>query len=104
MSAKSKPPSKPLPLSDVLRDLAVLRSSGRDIPELFKIPITKNDTVNGTADAASQVDSSVALSYEYVQVSRAAIRLHDSGKMDMKGGKIEDTRIKYESLLEGLDG
>lgn len=103
MSVKpQKLPSKPLPLSDILRDLAVLRSSGRGIPELFKIP-AMNDT-KAEEGSASRVDSSVSLSYEYVKESRAAIRLHNSGKLEMQGAKVEEARSKYEALLDGIDG
>ncbi|KJA27745.1 hypothetical protein HYPSUDRAFT_130825 [Hypholoma sublateritium FD-334 SS-4] len=103
MSVKpQKLPSKPLPISDVLRDLAVLRSSGCGIPEIFKIRVG-NDT-KAEDGSASRVDSSVSLSYEYVKESRAAIRLHDSGKLEMQGSKIEEARSKYEGLLDGIDG
>ena len=103
MSVKPrKLPSKPLPLSDVLRDLAVLQSSGCGIPELFKTPVM-NDT-QAEEGSISRVDSSVSLSYEYVKESRAAIRLHDSGKLEVQGTKIEGARSKYEGLLDGIDG
>ncbi|KAF8197972.1 hypothetical protein BJ912DRAFT_952693 [Pholiota molesta] len=112
MSTKSKLPSKPLPLSDVLRDLAVLRSSGQAIPELFKLRNSHND-VNPTTHSeegppnipgTNVVDSSVSLSFDYIREARAAIRLHDSGKVEMQGAKIEEVRAKYEDLLEGLGG
>ncbi|KAF8972933.1 hypothetical protein BDZ97DRAFT_1912537 [Flammula alnicola] len=105
MSTKPKPPVKPLPLSDVLRDLAVLRASGRDISELFKISTTNDSDRGSDVGAASlntSVDSSVSTSYEYIRVSRAAIRLHDSGKVETQGAKIEEVRNKYEDLLDGL--
>ncbi|KAF9484486.1 hypothetical protein BDN70DRAFT_872514 [Pholiota conissans] len=100
MSAKSKLPSKPLPLSDVLRDLAVLRSSGQSIPEVFKLPRLGERSAN--TPNTNAVDSSVSLSYDYIREARAAIRLHDSGKVGIQGTKIEEVRTKYEELLEGL--
>ena len=101
MSVKPrKLPSKPLPLSDVLRDLAVLQSSGCGIP--VKTPVM--NVTQAEEGSISRVDSSVSLSYEYVKESRAAIRLHDSGKLEVKGTKIEGARSKYEGLLDGIDG
>ncbi|KAF5322859.1 hypothetical protein D9619_001385 [Psilocybe cf. subviscida] len=100
MSKPTKTPVKPLPLADVLRDLAVLRSSSKDIPTLFKLPNeTPVDTAAGNDNA---VDAAVKSSYDFVQASRAAIRLHDSGKLDAQGTRIEQVRNQYEDMLDGL--
>lgn len=97
MSTKPKSATKPLPLPDLLQDLAVLRLSGNDIAQLFK---PTND--QGVADSLTLVDETVSASSEFVQVSRAAIRLHDSGEVGSQGARIEEVRSKYEALLEGL--
>lgn len=87
-------PRKPLPLSDILRDLAILRSSALDISEIFKV------AQQGSDDTSSSPEStpSVATSYNYVATVRAAIKLNDSGKLGAEGRKIEDARNKYEEL------
>jgi hypothetical protein len=97
MSTKPKSATKPLPLPDLLQDLAVLRLSGNDIAQLFQ---STND--QGVADSLTPVDEIVSASSEFVQVSRAAIRLHDSGEVGSLGVRIEEVRSKYEVLLEGL--
>jgi hypothetical protein len=86
MTSKSK---KPLPLSDILRDLALLRASSHDISENLTVA---SDVVN------SPTSESVAASYQYVATIRSAIKLKDSGKLETEGGRIEDVRNKCESL------
>lgn len=104
MSTKSKSAAKPLPLSNTLRDLAVLRSSSKDILELFKLS-PESDPGAGTridTHTNSAIDATVDSSYDFIRVSRAAIKLHDSGKVDMSGAKTEEVRSKYEDLLIGV--
>ncbi|KDR75387.1 hypothetical protein GALMADRAFT_249433 [Galerina marginata CBS 339.88] len=97
MSNKPKSSSKPLPLSDVLRDLAILRSFGLDLPDVFK---STTETNRDSSD--SSVQQSVSTSYEFVQAARAALRLRDSGKLDSQGNAIEQVRHKYEEVWNGL--
>ena len=94
MSTKPKSATKPLPLPDLLQDLAILRLSG---VQLFK---STND--QAVADSPTPVDEIVSASAEFVRVSRAAIRLHDSGQVESQGAKIEEIRSKYEVLMEDL--
>ncbi|PPQ89506.1 hypothetical protein CVT25_012179 [Psilocybe cyanescens] len=101
MSAKPKANPKPLPLADVLRDLAVLRSSGVDIPQMFNL---NQSEANNSNSNVTPIQQSVAASHEFVRVSRAAIKLHDSGKAEVEGNRIEEVRNKYEELLDGLKG
>ncbi|KAH9485277.1 hypothetical protein JR316_0002184 [Psilocybe cubensis] len=100
MSTKAKATSKALPLADVLRDLAVLRSSGVDIPQMFNLK--QSQTVDGISNTAMPVQQSVAASHDFVRVSRAAIKLHDSGKVEVEGSKVEEIRQQYAELLDGL--
>jgi hypothetical protein len=81
MTRKSK---KPLPLSDILRDLALLRASSHGIPELF---------ITTTSESQS-----VAASYNYVATIRAAIELNDSGKLGAGSKRIEAVCTKCEEL------
>jgi len=94
MTSKSK---KPLPLSDILRDLALLRASALDIPEIFKAAQHGSDVIS-PASSSPESTPSVAASYNYVGKVRAAIKLNDSGKLGAEGKKIEDARGKYEEL------
>lgn len=94
MTSKSR---KPLPLSDILRDLALLRASALDIPEILKAAQQDSDVISPTSSSPESAPS-VAASYIYVATVRAAIKLKDSGKLGAEGKKIEDARNKYEEL------
>lgn len=94
MTSKSR---KPLPLSDILRDLALLRASALKIPEIFKAAQQDSDVISPTSSSPESAPS-VAASYNYVATVRAAIKLNDSGKLGGEGKKIEDARNKYEEL------
>jgi hypothetical protein len=78
-------PRKPLPLSDILRDLAILRASAHDISKIFE-------------QGSDESTPSVAASYKYVATVRAALKLNDSGKLGAEERKIEDARNKYKEL------
>jgi hypothetical protein len=90
-------PRKPLPLSDILRDLAILRASALDIPEIFNVAQQGSDVISSTSSSPESTPS-VAASYNYVATVRAAIKLNDSGKLGAEERKIEDARNKYEEL------
>jgi len=94
MSTKPKANNNPLPLSDILKDLAIIRSTG----------ITPSADIVNNAETGtdSDVQKAVAVSYDFLQAARGAIRLHDSGKVENEGNKIEQVRSKYETLLEDL--
>ena len=94
MTSKAR---KPLQLSDVLRDLALLRASALDIPEIFKAAQQDSDIISHASSSPESVPS-VAASYNYVAMVRAAIKLKDSGKLEAEGKKIEDTRNRFEEL------
>ena len=89
MTSKSK---RPLPLSDILRDLALLRASGHDTVKIFK---ESSDTTTPSSDS---LNSSVESSYNYIATVRAALKLSDSGKLETEGKKIDEVRSKYEEL------
>ena len=97
MTSKS---GKPLPLSDILRDLALLRASALDIPEIFKAAQQGSESFDVISPTSSSPEStpSVGASYNYVATVRAAIKLSDLGKLGAEGKKIEDARNKYEEL------
>ena len=95
MTSKS---NKPLPLSDILRDLALLRASAHDISKIFKAAQQRSDVISPTSSSPEESTPSVAASYNYVATVRAAIKLNDSGKLGAEGKKIENARNKYEEL------
>lgn len=95
MSSKSKP----LPLSDTLRDLALLRVSDIELSSL--IP---SSTANKTENTDSNdVDLIVKRSYEFAQEARNAIKILNRGDVEMQGGKVESVRSQLEDVLKGLE-
>ena len=88
--AKGKTTS-PLPLPDVLRDLAVLRASDTDLG--FLVP-----SEEGHAEADGVVESS----YEFVREARAALGMHGRGEADKQGERVESVRSRLEELLKGV--
>jgi hypothetical protein len=96
----SKP--KPLPLSETLRDLALLRASDLDLSSF--VPATSFDTT-GTSYNSERiiVDDSVARSYEFAEEARKTIRILNRGDVDSQGGKVENVRSQLEDVLKGLE-
>jgi hypothetical protein len=100
--------SKPLPLADTLRDLALLRASDIDLtPQLSNSrgeePAPnppKSDNNDNDNDAA--VDDSVASSYNFVTEARNAVRMHYRGDVDTVGKAVDDIRSKIEDAVRGL--
>lgn len=90
--AKGKTTS-PLPLPDVLRDLAVLRASDTDLGSL--VPTTGEGHVEG--------DGVVESSYEFVREARAALGMHGRGEADTQGERVESVRSRLEELLKGVE-
>lgn len=98
---------KPLPLSDTLRDLALLRASDLDLTSLLPAKSSDSSTPatqpNNANDPESEsVDSVVVKSYEFAAEARKAIRLLNRGDIDNQGGKVENVRSQLEDILQGL--
>jgi len=98
MSSKSKSSAKVLPLADILRDLAVLRASEAEIPD--SLLMGENEMQTHTSPS---ITASVASSYEFTQAARTAIKLHNSGKVDTEGAKVDNIQKKIVDALEGLN-
>ena len=96
MSSKTQP----LPLSDILRDLALLRVSDIDLDSLLPLDSTTSDTSIGMDK--DNIDLSVRNSYEFASEARKAIKLFNRGDVDTQGGKVEDLRSQLEDMLKGL--
>jgi hypothetical protein len=95
----------PLPLSETLRDLALLRASDVDLSiplaaALKASPITTPIQPKDANDA--KVDNSVERSYEFAREARNAVRMLHRGAVDQQGAKVEDVRAKLEELNRGL--
>lgn len=98
MSSATKS-TNPLPLSDMLRDLALLRASDVDLSPC----LPKDGSTEPASGTNSPVDQSVARSYEFVREARAAIKLLDRGNVDVQGSRVEDQRSKLEEMMNGLE-
>ncbi|TFK25499.1 hypothetical protein FA15DRAFT_703605 [Coprinopsis marcescibilis] len=94
---KAKETGKPLPLSETLRDLALLRTSDVDLAALLPSEYTKGEG-NDKGDAAVKESS------EFIAETRNAVKLHDRGSVEVQGKQLDEIRRKYEELLEGLSG
>ena len=94
--SSSKP--NPLPMGDVLRDLAVLRASDVDLSDGATFPNS------GSADSANEADGtqkSVQQSYQLVKEAREALRVHQRGDLDKQGDKLGILCSKLEELRDG---
>jgi hypothetical protein len=101
MSSKSKP----LPLGETLRDLALLRASDLDLSSF--LPATSSTSVQTatTADDSQRatIDHSVVRSYEFAVEARKTIRIFNRGDIDSQGSKVENVRSQLEDVLKGLE-
>lgn len=94
--SSSKP--NPLPLGDVLKDLAVLRASDVDLSDGKTLPGPES------ADSANEADGtheSVQESYRFVKEAREALRVHQRGDLDSQGDELGTLCHKLEELRDG---
>lgn len=96
MATATKKDTKPLPLNGTLCDLALLRATDTDLSRLIPQDAPNDDSQN------SDVDASVAKSYEFVREARAAIKLHDKDLVEEQGNRVEVLRGKLEEVVKGL--
>src|SRR5262245_41101806 len=93
---------KPLPLSDTLRDLALLRSSDLALSSLLP-PTEANSSSDVSQNSKSEkVDTAVQKSYEFAKEARSAIQILNRGSVDSEGERLESFRTKLEDILKGL--
>lgn len=98
MSTMSSSKSKPLPLSDTLRDLALLRASGVDFSRvLSQEPSTATNTTE-----SSEVLGSTERSHEFVNEARGALRVYNSGELQRKCAEIQKVQGELDEVLKGL--
>ena len=93
----SKP--NPLPLGDVLRDLAVLRATDVEPSGGTTLPDAES------ADSTRGVDGSqqfVQHSYQFVKEARGALRIQQQCDLDKQEEKLSLLRSKLEELQDGV--
>ncbi|KAH7888445.1 hypothetical protein F5I97DRAFT_700963 [Phlebopus sp. FC_14] len=96
MSSKTKP----LALTDTLRDLALLRASGVDLSSL----VTGRDALpdESRENLEPEVLRSTQRSYEFVAESRAALRIYNSGELLKKSAEVQKVQGELDEILDGL--
>ena len=97
--AKKAKDTKALPLSDTLRDLALLRASDVDLAAL--LPANSTNSSGASGDGA--VEESVANSSEFIKEARKALKVQDRGEAEIQGKKLDVVRSKFEDVLDGLE-
>ena len=98
---------KPLPLSETLRDLALLRASDLNLSTLLPGTSPESSSVQTVTtpddSETATVDSSVARSYELAVEARKTIRILNTASIDSQGGKVDKIRSQLEDVLKGLE-
>ncbi|KAI0344785.1 hypothetical protein BDW22DRAFT_1326331 [Trametopsis cervina] len=93
----SKP--SPLPLSETLRDLALLRSCDIDLSAL--VPQQTSSLTTRTEEGRA-VEVVVTQSYEFVQNARTALKMLNQNKAEKQGARVEDIRSALDDVSRGL--
>lgn len=92
----TKTDAQPLPMADVLRDLALIRASDLNLSSL--LPASQPPT----APLDPLVEKSVEQSYEFAKNARVAIKTMDRGDVDNEGAKVQAISTKLNALDSGL--
>lgn len=81
--------SKPFPLPDCLRDLAILRA-------------TQLENLDGLLAQSTKVepDSTLDRSYEFVKEARAALKIHNVGTLEDQARKVDAVRADLDDVLQ----
>ncbi|KAH9938911.1 hypothetical protein B0H21DRAFT_825317 [Amylocystis lapponica] len=102
MSKPSKP--NPLPLSDTLRDLALLRSADCDLASILPSNTPSSlEAADASERKADAVEESVERSYVFAREARGVSRLLDREEVEKQGGRLEVARERLEDVLQGLE-
>lgn len=88
----------PLPLGEVLRDLAVLRASDVDLSDGTTFPDAES---TDSANEADGTQKSVQQSYQFVKEAREVLKVHQRGDLDKQVDKLGVLRSKLEELRGG---
>lgn len=84
---------QPLPLGNVLRDLALLGGSEVKVSALLPTPTTAVNTKH------AGIDATVWESYEFAREARKVMKMQNGGMVGCQGERIEKVRSKLEELL-----
>ncbi|KAG2015931.1 hypothetical protein CC2G_009150 [Coprinopsis cinerea AmutBmut pab1-1] len=95
-STKKAKDIKALPLSETLRDLALLRASEVDLAGLLPGEAA-HEAGNDKGDEAVKTSS------EFIAETRKALKVQDRGELETQGQKLEEVRLQYEELSAGLN-
>ncbi|KIK98556.1 hypothetical protein PAXRUDRAFT_133941 [Paxillus rubicundulus Ve08.2h10] len=86
--------SKPLALTDTLRDLALLRASGTDLSTLLPPQLATTES--------PELSSSTERSHDFVHEARAALRVYNSGELQKKRAEVQKVQGELGEVLRGL--
>jgi hypothetical protein len=108
----SKPSSSsdtaPLPLTDTLRDLALLRASDIDLASILKSSAIPDASISAIKPTPVPVDDEketlVERSYEFVHEARAALRIVSRDDVNAQGKRIDNLRNGLEETIDGMNG
>ena len=101
------PKQNPLPLSDTLRDLALLKASDLDFASVLAESEPSSTQSSNTAPenpVTDDVRDSVQRSYEFVSEARAALKILNRNEVDKEGLRVDEVRGRLEDVLQGLEG
>lgn len=90
-------PQNPLPLTETLRDLAILRASNIQLSSL--LPSTPNTS---TTTSTTTIEDSVRKSYEFVAEARAVMKIIDRGDLDDVRSRVDQIQERLEEVEKGL--
>lgn len=90
--------SKPLPLSDTLRDLALLRASSVD----FSGILAQEPSFGAHTTESSELSRSTQTSHEFVNETRGALRIYNSGELQRKHAEIQKVQGELDEVRKGL--
>ncbi|KAG8213512.1 hypothetical protein J3R82DRAFT_10144 [Butyriboletus roseoflavus] len=90
--------SKPLLLSDTLRDLALLRASSVDLSSI----LSQEPSSGASTTESSELLMSTERSYEFVNETRGALRVYNSGELQKKHAEIQKVQGELDEVLKGL--
>ncbi|KIJ67480.1 hypothetical protein HYDPIDRAFT_108256 [Hydnomerulius pinastri MD-312] len=93
MSSKSKP----LALSDTLRDLALLRASDVDFSDLLPA-----ETSTAVTPENLELLRFTERSHEFAAETRAALRIYNSGELQRKRSEVLKVQGELDEVLKGL--
>ena len=102
--SKPSSDSKPLPLSDTLRDLALLRASDIDLDAVLQTSISQDASISAINPPKVDDDKEklVERSYEFVREARSALGIVNRDEVNEQGKRIDNLRSGLEQTVIGM--